>query len=120
MICSILPSAMARTGLDGTMSTSTSASGGGAGGWKLAAPTRSTLAPGLTRLAKNSAMLTAMAVVARYRAMVLRAMGPILALSPRELAPQISETSTSGTTSSFSRDTKMRPTTSNRPFLATR
>ena len=120
MICSILPSAMARTGLDGTMSTSTSASGGGGMGWKLAAPGISTWAPGSTRLANSSATLTAMAVVARYRPMVLTAMGPIRALSPSELAPQISDTSTSGTTNSFSRDTKTRPTTSSTPFLATR
>ena len=49
--------------------------------------------------------------------MVLRAIGPIRALSPSELEPQISDTSTSGTTSSLSEATKMRPTTSKTPSI---
>ena len=36
-------------------------------------------------------------------------MGPMRALSPREEEPQISDTSTSGTTNSFNEATKIRP-----------
>ena len=50
--------------------------------------------------------------------MVLRAMGPMRALSPRALEPQISDTSTSGTTSNLREAIKMRPMTSRIPLTS--
>ena len=46
---------------------------------------------------------------------VLPAIGPIRELFARELEPQISDTSTSGTTNNLSEATKIRPTASNSP-----
>ena len=65
MICSMLPSAIAWIGLEGTIPTNTSTSGGALAATKSASPANSTPEPGLMATATSRATVIASAVVAR-------------------------------------------------------
>ncbi len=118
MICSILPSAIAPTGLVGMMETSVSLMLVGSAGWKsVSRESIARPAPGCTTSASISAMEMARAVVNRYRATDLPATRPMLPVPDRLAAPHTSETNTKGTTMSCRLRMNICPPASIRPSM---
>ena len=101
IICKVAPLAMDSTGLLGNILISVCLRGGASLATNSEASARSIPTPGWTITAVNIAKLIAMAVVTRYKTTVFNATAPILELLPNEETPQIRDTKTRGTTSSF-------------------
>ena len=111
MICSMFPSAIAATGLDGNKSMNTWDSGGAGFAAKFTSVSRLKPAPGATIVAAISASEIAIAVVVRYSARVFAPTLPSLVMSSRAAVPNTSDTNTSGTTSNLRLARKIDPPT---------
>ena len=102
IICSMLPSAMAATGLLGKISNTTCVNGGASFAWNVIPSAILMPSPGLMIFATVNASVIAIAVVIKYSATVFSPIRPILFPPAKLLAPHTKDTKTRGTTSSFS------------------
>ena len=117
IICNMLPSAMAFIGLDGIMPNIISLILGLSGIDNEIEVSRSKLLPGLKSTAIVKPIDIAIAVVVKYRPIVLPAIQTKLKFWSKDETPLVKEKKTNGTTMSFNKEIKTWPPMYKKPSI---